>query len=200
MGREATCVCNIQGREATAKILLESKELILRGELRCVILLSAIKNIRVEGDALTFKNGKDEVSLGLGSGTAKKWLDAILKPPATLAQKLGIRPDSVVRVYGMVRSDELRTALPDASDARGDWPDMFIACVESRESLVEALDGSHKFLERGIPIWVVYQKGTGSSLGETAVRDMLRQRGLRDTKVASVSTTLTALRFSKRKC
>jgi hypothetical protein len=58
MGREATCICNIQGREAMSKILLESKELIVRGELHCVIPLSAIKNIRVDGDALTFANGK----------------------------------------------------------------------------------------------------------------------------------------------
>ena len=98
MGRAATCICNIRGREAMAKILLESKELIVRGELRCVIPLSAIKNIRVEGDALTFRNGRGKVSFGLGSVTAKKWLDAILKPPPTLAQKLGIGPNSVVRV------------------------------------------------------------------------------------------------------
>jgi hypothetical protein len=102
MGREATCICNIQGREALAKILLEPKELIVRGELRSIIPISAIKNIRVDGDTLTFVNGKDKVSLRLGSITAQKWLDAILKPPATLAQKLGIRPDSVVRVCGMV--------------------------------------------------------------------------------------------------
>ena len=98
MGREATCMCNIQGREALAKVLLESKELILRGELRRVIPISAIKNIRVLGETLTFANGKDTVSLRLGSMAAQKWMDAILKPHATLAQKLGIRSDSAVRV------------------------------------------------------------------------------------------------------
>jgi hypothetical protein len=197
MGREATCMCMIQGRQAPAKVLLEQNEVIIRGELRRVISVSAIKDLRVEADTLTFVTGTDKVSLLLGSTTAKKWLDAILKPPATLAQKLGIGPDSVVQVCGLVRSDELRTALAQAGDARGEPPNMFVTCVESRESLVETLEDSREFLERGIPIWVVYQKGTGSPLGETAVRDTLRQRGLRDTKVASVSSTLTALRFSK---
>jgi hypothetical protein len=200
MGREATCICNIQGREATAKILLESKELIVRGELRCIIPLSAIKSMRVEGAALTFKNGKDKVSLGLGSVTAKKWLDAIVKPPPTLAQKLGIGRDSVVRVCGVVRSDELRIALAEAGGARRRQPPhMLITSVESRESLLKVLDDSRESLDGGLPIWVVYPKGAESSLGETAVRETLRQHGLRDTKVASVSSTLTALRFSKPK-
>lgn len=198
MGREATCICNIQGREATSKILLESTELIVRGELRCVIPLSAIKNIRVEGDALTFKNGKEKVSLRLGCVTAKKWLDAILKPPPTLAQKLGIGRDSVVRVCGVVTSDELRSALAEAGGGH-QTPHMVVTSVESRESLLKALDDSPELLDRGVPIWVVYPKGAGSSLGETIVRATLGQRGLRDTKVASVSSTLTALRFSKPK-
>jgi hypothetical protein len=199
MGREATCICNIQGREAMSKVLLESKELIVRGELRCVIPLSAIKNIRVDGDALTFKNGKDKVSLRLGSATANQWLNAILKPPPTLAQKLGIGRDSVVRVCGVVRSDELRIALAEAGRAWHQTPHMFLTSVESRESLLKALDDSLEFLDGGVPIWVVYPKGVGSSLGETEVRETLRQYGLRDTKVASVSSTLTALRFSKPK-
>jgi hypothetical protein len=122
MGREATCICNIQGREAMSTILLESKELIVRGELRCVIPISAIKSIRVEGDALIFKNGKNKVSLCLGSVTAKKWLDAILKPPPTLAQKLAIGPDSVIRLCGAVKSDELRIAVAEAGGARHQAP------------------------------------------------------------------------------
>ena len=199
MGREATCLCHIQGREAMSKILLESKELIVRGELRCVIPISAIKNMRVEGDALTFNNGKDKVFLRLGSVTAKKWLDAILKPAPSLAQKLGIGRDSVVRVCGVVRSDELRSALEQAASTPNQPPHMLIACVESRESLLKALSDSREFVDGRVPIWVIYPKGARSSLGETTVRETLRQLGLRDTKVAAVSSTLTALRFSKPK-
>ena len=65
------------------------------------------------------------------------------------------------------------------------------------QSQLRTLDDSRGFLDGGIPIWMVYPKGAGCSLGETAIRTTLRQRGLRDTKVASVSAMLTALRFFK---
>lgn len=52
-------------------------------------------------------------------------------------------------------------------------------------------------LARGVPFWVVYTKGKNAPLGETAVRAMLRERGLIDLKVASVSPTLTALKFAR---
>jgi hypothetical protein len=44
---------------------------------------------------------------------------------------------------------------------------------------------------------VVYTKGRGAPLGETAVRAALRERGLIDLKVASVSAALTALKFAR---
>jgi hypothetical protein len=49
------------------------------------------------------------------------------------------------------------------------------------------------------PLWVVYPKGAKSEVKESGVRDLLRSRGFIDTKVASVSARLTALRFVKRK-
>jgi hypothetical protein len=44
---------------------------------------------------------------------------------------------------------------------------------------------------------VVYTKGKHAPLGETAVRALLRERGLMDFEVASVSATLTALKFAR---
>jgi hypothetical protein len=46
-----------------------------------------------------------------------------------------------------------------------------------------------------VPLWIVYPKGGINGFGETAVRETLRQRGFIDTKIASVSPQLTALRF-----
>jgi hypothetical protein len=45
-------------------------------------------------------------------------------------------------------------------------------------------------------VWIVYTKGKDAPLGESAVRAALRERGYRDTKVAAVSATRTALRFT----
>jgi hypothetical protein len=52
-------------------------------------------------------------------------------------------------------------------------------------------------LDAGVPMWVVYTKGPRAPLGETAVRALLRERGLMDLKVASVSPALTALKFAR---
>jgi hypothetical protein len=49
------------------------------------------------------------------------------------------------------------------------------------------------------PLWIVYPKGANSEVKESGVRDLLRSHGFVDTKVASVSARLTALRFVKRK-
>jgi hypothetical protein len=71
--------------------------------------------------------------------------------------------------------------------------------VDTPESLQTALDQAMKQLLTGIPIWFVYPKGPGHPLNETAIRTLLRSNGMMDTKVASVSAKLTALRFNLRK-
>jgi hypothetical protein len=49
------------------------------------------------------------------------------------------------------------------------------------------------------PLWIVYPKGPTSEVKESLLRVLLRTHGLIDTKVASVSAKLTAIRFVKRK-
>jgi hypothetical protein len=54
-------------------------------------------------------------------------------------------------------------------------------------------------LLKSVPIWMVYAKGPGHAINETAIRSLLRENGMIDTKVASVSAKYTALRFVYRK-
>jgi hypothetical protein len=58
-----------------------------------------------------------------------------------------------------------------------------------------ALRDAKTQLLKGVPIWMVYPKGKGHAIGETVVRELLRENGMMDTKVASVSSKFTALRF-----
>ncbi|MGA2539013.1 MAG: hypothetical protein ABSF53_23600, partial [Terracidiphilus sp.] len=67
------------------------------------------------------------------------------------------------------------------------------------ESLRVTLDQTKAAVLDGVPIWMVYAKGPGHALNETVIRSLLRANGMMDTKVASVSSALTALRFSGRK-
>jgi hypothetical protein len=199
MGREAVCTCDWAGTVAEVRALLETSELILRGEIRRRVAFSEIKDVRVQADCLCFKVGREAVQLVLGASGAAKWAAIISSPPPSLARKLGITKATVVRTIGVVEDHELKTALAEAARVSARGADLIVACVDTAESLPAALKQAGVALAKGVPIWMVYSKGPGHALNETAIRSLLRGNGLMDTKVASVSSALTALRFNLRK-
>jgi hypothetical protein len=199
MGRETVCTCDWAGTVTEVMALLETGELILRGGLRKRVNFAEIKQVTALDGDLRFTVGVDKVQLVLGPSVAEKWAAIITSPPAPLSRKLGITGETVVRVVGDVDSEELKGALASAARISSTSADLIVACVDSPESLRVALELVESDLRRGLPIWMVYAKGPGHALNETAIRTLLRARGLMDTKVASVSSELTALRFSQQK-
>jgi hypothetical protein len=199
MGREAVCTCDWAGTVAEVKALLETSELILRGDIRRRAAFGEIKNVKVQADCLCFTVGREAVQLVLGASVAARWAAIVTSPPPTLARKLGITDMTVVRTIGKVCDENLKTALAEAARIADKDADLIVACVDTPESLEKALALAGAALKRAVPIWMVYAKGPGHALSETAIRSLLRENGLMDTKVASVSSTLTALRFNLRK-
>jgi hypothetical protein len=199
MGREAVCTCDWAGTVAEVKALLETGELILRGEIRRRVPFGEIKNVKVRADCLCFTVGREAVQLVLGAAVAGKWAAAITSPPASLARKLGITDKTTVRTIGEIEDENLKSALAESARISAKDADLIVACVDTPASLHSALKQASAAVAMGVPIWVVYAKGPGHPLNETEVRDFLRSNGLMDTKVASVSSALTALRFSKPK-
>ncbi len=197
MGREAVCTCDWAGTVAEVRALLEAGELILRGEIRRRVPFGEIKDVRVRSDSLFFKTGGDAVELVLGASAAEKWAAAITSPPPPLARKLGITEKTVVRTIGGVEDEDLKAAVAEAARVSPKGADLIVACVDTPESVLDALKQARAALAKGVPIWMVYAKGPGHALNETAIRSFLRGEGLMDTKAASVSSALTALRFSK---
>ena len=128
---------------------------------------------------------------------ARRWADALATPRPTLAARLGIAPYSRVIVEGRVDDEALAAALAEASAPSAGGNEMIVARVDDPDALTEVVTRHRALLARGVPIWVVYTKGRGAPLGESAVRTILRQRGLMDLKVASVSAALTALKFAR---
>jgi hypothetical protein len=198
MGREAVCTCDWAGTVAEVKVLLETGELILRGEIRRRVPFSAIKDVQVGSDGLCFKTGGERVELVLGASRAAKWAETMIGPPPSLARKLGIKGETVVCAIGSIDDENLKAAVAEAAGVSSTDGDLIVACVDTRESLETAIKRAGAALLKGVPIWIVYAKGSGHSLNEAAIRARLRADGLMDTKVASVSSGLTALRFSKR--
>jgi hypothetical protein len=195
MGREATCLCKWGEDEGECKVLLEGRELILRSGLRRRVSLSAMSGVAARGSKLVFTVGPDHVELSLGPEAAQRWAKAIQAPPPSLAGKLGISRTTRLAIVGKIQSEELKEALSEAAPANGKDADLVLLCVNSQSELQQYL-AAETYTS---PLWIVYPKGANSEVKESGLRDLLRSRGFVDTKVASVSATLTALRFVKRK-
>ena len=195
MGREAACHCKWGSDEGDCKVLLEGRELILRSGLRRRVSLSAMSGVAARGSKLVFTVGQDQVELGLGPEAAQRWAKAIQTPPSSLAGKLGVTRTTKLSVVGDIQSEELKEAVSEAAPATGKDADLVLFCVNSQSEL-------QQYLAAGTytsPLWIVYPKGANSEVKESELRGLLRSRGFVDTKVASVSARLTALRFVKRK-
>src|ERR1700735_971163 len=150
MGREATCACDWGGAKT------EVKELILRGSLRNRIPIAAMKQIRADGKHLRFTFNGDPVALDLGSDMAVRWAKALTTPPPSLAKKLGITAESIVRMIGTVDDKALEQALSEAMDVTARSGSLILARVDTPSELTAALKKSADDLNRGVPIWFIY--------------------------------------------
>jgi hypothetical protein len=208
MGREASCVCewnsaNAQVKRVRVKALVEPPELILRGEIMRRIPFAAMKQIAAQGARLRFRFENEDFSLELGEAQAAKWAQAFLKPPPTLAQKLGIVPGCAVRVLGTIDGEALAGALKDARiAARGAGNakvDVIVARVNTPAQIRDAWKKAAAQVAKGAALWMVYAKGRSHAINETDVRDAGLAAGFVDVKVTSVSAQLTALKFVRRR-
>lgn len=199
MGREASCICEWKNERARVKVLLEPPELILRGEIKRRIPIASMKQIAAKGTQLHFRANGESYSLELGEAQAAKWAQASLKPPPTLAQKLGVTSGSAVRVIGIIEDDALSEALAAAHAVTRGTVDVIIAPVNTSAQIAAAWKKSATQVENGASLWMIYPKGRGHSINETAVRHAGLAAGFVDVKVASVSAQLTGLKFVRRK-
>jgi hypothetical protein len=195
MGREAICECTFAGTTTKVKAFLESGELILRGDIHLRAPLHALHHVRVESESLCFNLDAGPVRLDLGAAAAKSWAKKIKAQPPSLADKLGIT-GKTVRTIGSISDRALDSALLSAARISTRNPDLILSYVDTPESLANTLREAKAQLARSIPIWLVYRKGPGHPINESHVRATLRALGYMDTKVASVSPELTALRFN----
>ncbi len=195
MGREATVQCRWANEAGLCKVLLETHDLIVRGALRRSVPIANLRDVSVQNDELHFSVNGDPVSLALGSTLAQRWAKAIATPPASLASKLGISSTSRLKILGEIEGDELMTAIAESASTDGNGANLILASVKTPLDLEHALARLPKRPAELVPLWIVYPKGNVGGFGETSVRETLRRRGFIDTKVASVSSRLTALRF-----
>ena len=199
MGREANCTCIWGNAKYEVKALIEPPELIFRGELKRKVPFAKMKSVKADGELLRFSLDGEAVALELGSSMAAKWAEALLKPPPTLAKKLGITSEIAVHMIGPLDDADLKSAVAEAKAVSKTKGDLILARVDTSADLMATLAKAANQLKSGTPIWFIYRKGPGHPLNENLVRQTALGSGIVDTKIASVSVEFSALRFVKRR-
>lgn len=197
MGREARAIADWRGQTAQVKALLESHEIVLRGGIRARIPRSDVTAVATVGGRLDLLAAGEPLVLTLGEPEAGKWAAALLRPPPSLADKLGVSTSKRAFVTGSLADGTLRAALAGATTEALSDATLIVAVLEREADL----DAAFAVAESAphLAIWCVYPKGSVSSVGDSQVRNYLRERGYIDSKTSAVSDRLTATRYVLRK-
>lgn len=203
MGQESLCEVRIRRgtalQEGQARALLESRELILRGELRRRMPLAALTEVQALGGELHLSHateaGTEQLVLLLGEPQATTWARKILAPPPSLAHKLGLGESTKAFVIGRVDDAELAAALRGHTARSAARAAVVVAVMRSEAELQAAMAAHAAMPCPGF--WAVYPKGKASTLADATVRSVLRAAGYADNKTTAVSEVLTATRYRR---
>ena len=195
VGDEARATVHVGGRTSEGKALLETDELIFRGDFRLVIRLRDVRTAEGAEGRLTVETADGPAVFDIGP-RAERWAERI-RNPKTLLDKLGVKPDARVAVVG-VEDDAFRADLAArvGSFAEGEpasETDVVFLGAASLDDL-RVLAPLAERIARDGAIWVIAPKG-GREPREAEVLAAGKAAGLVDTKVARFSDTHTAHRF-----
>jgi hypothetical protein len=196
MGYDATCTLTIDDRTFAGTAVLETKELLFRGDIRLLVPLAALDDVRAEGGRLCLVFGGRRATLELGAEAAK-WAKRITSPRSR-ADKLGVKQGMRIALVGV--SDE--TLLEDIgakgaeieSSPRSKGLDMiFFAAGAPRD--LNRLAAMAQRLDPAGALWVIRAKGRGAPITERESMAAGKQAGLVDVKVVSYSDTHSAEKY-----
>jgi hypothetical protein len=205
MGSELRCRVRFGKQESEGKALLETSEIIFRGDFRLKIPFATIQSAKVVNDDLQLRWAEGMASFELGAATAAKWREKILHPKSRI-EKLGVKAGAKVALIGFGKADE---ALLDeikertrqiTKMAKGDFKpdtDWIFLKAETKKELAQ-LSGISKGMRGAAALWIVFPKGHPKGEEKITEGDVLsagRATGLKDVKVVGFSPTHTALKF-----
>jgi hypothetical protein len=193
MGKDAPCSATYGGRTSAGRAMLETDELVFRGEFRLVVPRRAITSAHARDGRLELEFEGGPAVLELGSAAAR-WEQEI-RHPKTVIDKLGVKPAQRVALIG-VEDAELAAGLAERAelvDGDGSVDHLFVA-VEAPPDL----DRLAAYVPRIAPagaLWTVRLKGAGADVTESEVLGAGRAAGLVDVKVVRLSDTHSAFKF-----
>ena len=196
MGSEAICRVSYKSGVSEGKALLETSELIFRGDFRLkipfnqVTSLSALDgelHVGYDGGVAVFELGRE----------APKWAEKI-RNPRGLLDKLGVKQGMTVAVLGVEDHDFISQLRERVGEPACSGPVSDADLVFYEADRVDDL-GRLKTLRDAIKpaggVWVVSPKGKTAEIKDTDVMVAAREAGLLDIKVVGFSQTHTALKL-----
>jgi hypothetical protein len=195
MGNELRCRARFGKQESEGKALLETSEILFRGDFRLKIPFTAMKSVKALGGELRIEFAEGKASFALGE-QAEKWAHKILHPKSRI-EKLGIKAGQKVSVIGALEPS-FRSELNEVTNATTNGKvapdaDCVFLCAESLKELSQCAKIARS-LRGAVALWIVYPKGR-KDITENDVIAAGRKAGLKDIKVVGFSPTHTALKF-----
>jgi hypothetical protein len=195
MGNEATCTVRFGKQESEGKALLETSEVLFRGDFRLKIPFSTIKSAKAVDGELRLQTAEGLAIFHLGPA-AEKWCEKILHPKSRI-EKLGVKPGAKVSLLGEFDAEFLGeigalTKLLTKGKVAADSDCIFFTADSKKD--FAALSKIAKSMQGAAALWIIYPKGQ-KHITENDVLAAGRKSGLKDVKVVGFSPTHTALKF-----
>lgn len=195
MGNEVKCTAWLGKQESEGKALLETSEILFRGQFRLKIPFSTIKSAKAVDGELRLQTAEGLAVFQLGAA-AEKWCEKILHPKSRI-EKLGVKPGAKVSLIGGFDAGFLTeigklTKSVNKTKVSGDSEWIFFN-ADSKEDL-GAMPRISKSMQGAAALWIVYPKGQ-KHITENDVLAAGRKAGLKDVKVVGFSPSHTALKF-----
>lgn len=199
MGYETKCRVQVDDgsgkvRTADATVLLETDELVIRGEARIKVPRRDIMQVARRGGVVTITAPSTTVKLTLGEPAATKWEAKLKEAPKRLIDKLDVKPNAKVWLLDLAQP-ELESQIDDRTsnvtrDKSARECDVVFVGVE-RDSQISRIERALKGMSDGGAIWVIHPKGK-EGVADVAIFEKAKALDLTYTKVARVSDTHTA--------
>src|SRR5258708_7483599 len=106
MGKELNCSVRFGKHQSEGKALLETSEIVFRGDFPLKIPFSTIRSAKAVDGELRLQTADGLAVFHLGAA-ADKWCDKILHPKSRI-QKLGVKPGAKVSLLGNLDAEFLR--------------------------------------------------------------------------------------------
>lgn len=195
MGKTTQTRMRFEGRTYRGEAMLETMELLFRGERRLLIPLRDVQSAKANDGELVIRFTGGEAVFELGAEAAK-WANKITNPKSVV-EKLGVKPGLTVSVVGVDDPSfvaDLEAAGASTSAGRLKKGSDAIFYGASRRADLGKLGALKEALDSAGALWVIRPKGV-KEITEGDVMAAGKAAGLVDVKVVRFSDTHTAEKF-----